>query len=149
MRAVVQRVSEARVEVAFEVVGEICGGFLVLLGVADDDGEEDASYLADKIVGLRVFEDENGKLNRSIVDVQGELLVVSQFTLLGDCRKGRRPSFSHAAGQEKAQDLYLKFAERVKAAGVRVQTGRFQAMMDVTLTNQGPVTLLLDSRKSF
>jgi D-tyrosyl-tRNA(Tyr) deacylase len=149
MRAVVERVSEARVEVDEEVVGEIGRGLLVLLGVAEDDEEEDARFLADKITGLRVFEDENGKLNRSIVDVEGEMLVVSQFTLLGDCRKGRRPSFSHAAGPEKAQELYLKFADKVKAAGVRLRTGRFQAMMDVIHTNQGPVTLLLDSRKNF
>lgn len=149
MRAVVQRVSEARVEVDEEVVSEIGGGLLVLLGVADDDSEEDALYLADKIPGLRIFEDEDGKLNRSVADVKGELLVVSQFTLLGDCRKGRRPSFSHAAGPDKAQELYLKFAERVRTTGVRVQTGQFQAMMDVSLTNHGPVTLLLDSRKSF
>jgi D-tyrosyl-tRNA(Tyr) deacylase len=149
MRAVVQRVSEARVEVDEEVVAEIGHGFLTLLGVAEDDTEEDAEWMAEKIVNLRGFEDDEGKLNRSLLDTGGEMLVVSQFTLLGDCRKGRRPSFSHAAPPEKAQDLYLKFAARVKESGVSVQTGRFQAMMDVTLVNQGPVTLLLDSRKTF
>jgi D-tyrosyl-tRNA(Tyr) deacylase len=149
MRAVVQRVREARVEVDEETVGEIGHGFLVLLGVAEDDTEEDAVYLAEKIVNLRVFEDSAEKLNRSLIDAGGAMLVVSQFTLLGDCRKGRRPSFSHAAGFEKAEDLYLKFAEKVKGFGVSVQTGRFRAMMDVVLVNQGPVTLLLDSRKLF
>lgn len=149
MRAVVQRVSEARVEVEGETVGEITRGFLVLLGVAEDDTSEDAAYLADKIVNLRVFEDEQGKLNRSLMDVSGQMLVVSQFTLLGDCRKGRRPSFSHAAAPDKAEDLYLEFSRRVKESGIFVQTGRFQAMMDVVLTNQGPVTLLIDSRKVF
>lgn len=149
MRAVVQRVSEARVEVEGEVVGRIGIGFVVLLGVADDDTEDDAHYLADKIVNLRVFEDDEGKLNRSLLDVVAELLVVSQFTLLGDCRKGRRPSFSHAAPPDQAQDLYLKFVDCARASGIEVQTGRFQAMMDVVLTNQGPVTLLLDSKKDF
>lgn len=149
MRAVVQRVSEARVEVEGEVVGRIGIGFVVLLGVADDDTEDDAHYLADKIVNLRVFEDDEGKLNRSLLDVVAELLVVSQFTLLGDCRKGRRPSFSHAAPPDQAQDLYLKFVDCARASGINVRTGRFQAMMDVVLTNQGPVTLLLDSKKDF
>ena len=149
MRAVVQRVSEARVEVDGEVVGEIGRGFLVLLGVAGDDTASDAEWLAEKIANLRVFEDEDGKLNRALVEVRGAALVVSQFTLLGDCRKGRRPSFSNAAPAELAQDLYLKLAEGLRAFGVTVQTGRFQAMMDVTLTNQGPVTLLLDSKKMF
>jgi len=149
MRAVVQRVSEARVEVDQEVVGEIGPGFLVLLGVAADDSEQDAEYLADKIVNLRVFEDEEGKLNRSLLEAKGSLLVVSQFTLYGDCRKGRRPSFSHAAPPERAQDLYLKFADKVRSHGVFIQTGRFQALMEVHLVNQGPVTLLLDSRKNF
>lgn len=149
MRAVVQRVSEARVEVDREVVGEIGPGFLVLLGVAADDSEQDAEYLADKIVNLRVFEDDEGKLNRSLLEAKGSLLAVSQFTLYGDCRKGRRPSFSHAAPPELAQDLYLKFADQVRSRGVFIQTGRFQAMMEVHLVNRGPVTLLLDSRKNF
>jgi len=149
MRAVVQRVSEARVEVDREVAGEIGPGFLVLLGVAADDSGEDAEYLADKIVNLRVFEDDEGKLNRSLLETKGGLLAVSQFTLYGDCRKGRRPSFSHAAPPELARDLYLKFADRVQSHGVFIQTGRFQAVMEVHLVNQGPVTLLLDSRKNF
>lgn len=149
MRAVVQRVSEARVEVDGEVVGEIGRGFLVLLGVSGDDAAADAEWLAEKIAHLRVFEDDDGKLNRSLVEVGGAALVVSQFTLLGDCRKGRRPSFSNAAPAELAQDLYLKLAEGLRGFGVSVQTGRFQAMMEVTLTNSGPVTLLLDSRKIF
>jgi D-tyrosyl-tRNA(Tyr) deacylase len=149
MRAVVQRVSEASVTVAGEQVSAIGPGFLVLLGVAADDTEADAEWMADKVVGLRVFEDEAGKLNRSLHEAGGELLVVSQFTLLGDCRKGRRPSFSNAAAPEPANDLYLKFARQAEARGVSVRTGRFQAMMDVKLVNQGPVTLLLDSRKIF
>ncbi len=149
MRAVVQRVSEASVTVAGEQVSAIGPGFLVLLGVAADDTEADAEWMADKVVGLRVFEDEAGKLNRSLHEAGGELLVVSQFTLLGDCRKGRRPSFSNAATPEPANDLYLKFARQAEARGVSVRTGRFQAMMDVELVNQGPVTLLLDSRKIF
>ena len=149
MRAVVQRVSEARVEVDDEIVGEVGLGFLVLLGVAGDDTEADAAGLAEKIANLRVFEDDDGKLNRSLAEVHGSALVVSQFTLLGDCRKGRRPSFSNAAPAQLAQDLYLKLAEGLRSFGVPVQTGRFQAMMDVTLTNSGPVTLLLDSKKIF
>ena len=149
MRAVVQRVSEARVEVDGEIVGEIDRGFLVLLGVAGDDTATDAAWLAEKIANLRVFEDDDGKLNWSLAEVRGAALVVSQFTLLGDCRKGRRPSFSGAAPAELAQDLYLKLAEGLRGFGIPVQTGRFQAMMDVTLTNSGPVTLLLDSKKLF
>jgi D-aminoacyl-tRNA deacylase len=148
MRAVVQRVSEARVTVANDRISEIGPGFLVLLGVSDEDNESDAAYLAEKIANLRVFEDEEGKLNRSLLDTGGAMLVVSQFTLLGDCRKGRRPSFSHAAPAEQAQRLYLRFAELVAGLGVTVATGRFQAMMDVHLVNQGPVTLLLDSKRT-
>jgi D-aminoacyl-tRNA deacylase len=149
MRAVIQRVSEARVEVDGEIVGEVGRGLMVLLGVAGDDTEADAAWLAEKIANLRVFEDDDGKLNRSVAEVRGSALVVSQFTLLGDCRKGRRPSFSNAAPAALAQDLYLKLANELRAFGIPVQTGRFQAMMDVTLTNQGPVTLLLDSKKIF
>ena len=149
MRAVIQRVSEAKVTVAQELVSEIGPGFLVLLGVADDDTDPDAAYLAEKIANLRVFEDDEGKLNRSILDTGGAVLVVSQFTLLGDCRKGRRPSFSHAAPPDLAERLYLRFVELVRALGLTVATGRFQAMMDVHLVNQGPVTLLLDSKKFF
>lgn len=149
MRAVVQRVSSASVAVEGETVAAIGRGFVVLLGVAGDDTEADAEWMAEKIVNLRVFEDDQGKLNRSLMESGGELLVVSQFTLLGDCRKGRRPSFSNAAAPEPAQDLYLKFARKAEALGVQVRTGRFQAMMDVALVNQGPVTLLLDSKKIF
>jgi D-tyrosyl-tRNA(Tyr) deacylase len=130
-------------------VAEIGRGFLVLLGVAGDDAEADADWLAEKVANLRVFEDEEEKMNRSLLDVAGAALVVSQFTLLGDCRKGRRPSFSAAAPPAAAQDLYLRFVSALKRQGVSVQTGRFQATMDVTLTNQGPVTLILDSRKLF
>jgi D-tyrosyl-tRNA(Tyr) deacylase len=149
MRAVVQRVAEANVTIEGEQVSAIGPGFLVLLGVAADDTEADAEWMAEKIVGLRVFEDEEGKLNRSLHEAGGELLVVSQFTLLGDCRKGRRPSFSNAAPPERARDLYEKFARQAEALGVKVSTGRFLAMMDVSLVNRGPVTLLLDSTKSF
>jgi D-aminoacyl-tRNA deacylase len=148
MRAVVQRVSEAKVTVAQELVGQIGPGFLVLLGVADDDTEADAAYLAEKIANLRVFEDDEGKLNRSIIDTGGAVLAVSQFTLLGDCRKGRRPSFGHAAPLDLAERLYLRFADLLRALGLTVATGRFQAMMDVQLVNQGPVTLLIDSKKT-
>lgn len=149
MRAVVQRVTEARVEVAGEIVGEIGAGFLVLLGIARDDANTDADYLAEKIVNLRVFDDDEGKMNRSLVDIGGEMLVVSQFTLYGDVRRGRRPSYSEAAEPEKANLLYEYFVERVRAFGVRVETGVFQTTMKVTLTNDGPVTILLDSRKVF
>ncbi len=149
MRAVVQRVSQASVTVAGEVVGQIGQGFLVLLGVAEGDDDRDAATLAEKIVGLRVFEDDEGKMNRSLTDADGAMLVVSQFTLLGDCRKGRRPSFVAAAPPELAQRLYETFVEHVRSAGVEVATGRFREHMDVALVNDGPVTLLLDSRKLF
>jgi D-aminoacyl-tRNA deacylase len=149
MRAVVQRVSEARVKAGDETVGEISAGFVVLLGVCDEDTEADIKYLADKIVNLRVFEDDEEKLNLSLLDTNGEMLVVSQFTLLGDCRKGRRPSFSHAAPPEKADEYYQKFCDAIKSNGIKVETGRFRAMMDVELTNHGPVTLLIDSKKDF
>lgn len=149
MRAVVQRVSSASVTVDGTVVGEIGRGFLVLLGVADDDTQDDVVYLAQKVVGLRVFEDEDGKMNRALADVGGAMLVVSQFTLLGDCRKGRRPSFIAAARPEQADALYRSFCAEVEGQGIPVQTGRFQTHMDVALVNDGPVTLLLDSRKTF
>ena len=132
-----------------QTVGEICGGLLVLLGVARDDNEADADYLADKIVKLRIFRDEEGKMNRSVLDTNGALLVVSQFTLYGDARKGRRPSYIDAAEPERANALYEYFVGRVRAHGVHVETGIFQAMMQVHLTNDGPVTILLDSRKLF
>jgi D-tyrosyl-tRNA(Tyr) deacylase len=149
MRAVVQRVTEARVEVAGEPVGEIGAGLLVLLGVARDDTRDDADYLADKTFNLRVFDDDEGKMNRSLSESGGAILVVSQFTLYGDVRRGRRPSYSDAAEPEKANQLYEYFVERVRSAGVKVETGVFQAMMKVSLTNDGPVTILLDSRKVF
>ncbi|GBC59609.1 D-tyrosyl-tRNA(Tyr) deacylase [Desulfonema ishimotonii] len=147
MRAVIQRVRESAVSVEERIVGQIGRGILVLLGVADGDTEKEADFLADKIIHLRIFEDDAGKMNRSLTDIGGELLVVSQFTLLGDCRKGRRPSFAHAAGPETANRLYEYFVSRVRETGVPVQTGRFRAMMDVRLVNDGPVTLILDSRR--
>jgi D-tyrosyl-tRNA(Tyr) deacylase len=149
MRAVVQRVARASVTVAGEVVGRIERGFLVLLGVADTDGEDDAIYLAQKVCGLRVFEDDAGKMNLSLAEVGGRVLVVSQFTLLGDCRKGRRPSFVRAARPDLAERLYRSFCAEVRGQGIEVKTGRFQEHMDVELVNDGPVTLLLDSRKEF
>lgn len=145
MRAVVQRVSRAKVIVDGEIVGEIGRGLLVLLGVAAEDAELDADYLAEKIVNLRIFEDANGKMNDSLLDTAGELLVVSQFTLYGDTRRGRRPSFVDAAPPEKANQLYEYFVERARGQIASVETGRFQAMMDVELINDGPVTIILDS----
>ncbi|HKP86156.1 MAG TPA: D-aminoacyl-tRNA deacylase [Blastocatellia bacterium] len=149
MRAVVQRVTSSSVAVGDKVVGKIGAGFLVLLGVARDDGGEDADYLAEKIANLRVFADERGKMNLSLLDAGGAMLVVSQFTLYGDTRKGRRPSYIDAADPEKANALYEYFVERVRALGIKVETGVFQAMMQVSLVNDGPVTILLDSRKQF
>ena len=148
MRAVVQRVRESRVVVDGQTVGEIGSGFLVLIGIAGTDDKKDADYLAEKIIHLRIFEDENGKMNRSLVDVKGEMLIVSQFTLLGDCCKGRRPSFVAAASPEKANELYLYFVEQVRNSGIHAETGQFRAMMDVSLVNNGPVTLVLDSRET-
>ena len=149
MRAVIQRVSRAKVTVAGEVTGEIELGLLVLLGVGQQDAEVGADYLADKTAGLRIFEDDAGKMNRSVVDVGGAVLVVSQFTLYGDVRKGKRPSFDDAARPEKARALYEHFVERIRAAGLRCETGRFQEMMQVELVNDGPVTILVDSEKKF
>jgi D-aminoacyl-tRNA deacylase len=149
MRAVVQRVTDARVEVAGEVAGGVGAGFLLLLGVGRDDTESDADYLAEKIANLRVFDDDGGKMNRSLLETGGAVLVVSQFTLYGDVRRGRRPSYSDAAEPEKANQLYETFVERLRSFGVKVETGVFQAMMKVSLTNDGPVTILLDSRKLF
>ena len=145
----VQRVSEASVRVAGELVGEIGAGLVVLLGVQVADGEADAEALADKVLNLRIFPDEAGQMNRSVLETGGGLLVVSQFTLLGDARKGRRPSFIGAARPEEADRLYLLFVERLRLSKLVVATGVFQAMMDVALVNQGPVTILLDSRKQF
>jgi D-aminoacyl-tRNA deacylase len=149
MRAVLQRVARASVEVEGQVVGRIGVGWLVLLGVAKGDIDEDADRLAEKVAGLRAFEDDAGKMNLAVADVGGSVLVVSQFTLLGDCRAGRRPSFIDAAEPLEAERLYLRFAEKVRALGLAVETGTFRADMKVELLNDGPVTLLLDSRKAF
>ena len=149
MRAVVQRVSRARVNVNQQVTGEIALGLLVLLGVGREDAEADAVYLAEKISGLRIFEDVDGKMNRSVLDVGGSVLAVSQFTLYGDVRRGKRPSFDAAAPPDQARRLYEFFVERIRAAGLRCETGRFQEMMQVELVNEGPVTILLDSGKAF
>jgi D-tyrosyl-tRNA(Tyr) deacylase len=149
MRAVVQRVSRAQVAVNGEITGQIGLGLLVLLGVGRDDTEADATYLAEKICGLRVFEDAQGKMNRSARDAGGSVLAVSQFTLYGDVRRGKRPSFDAAAPPEKARRLYEFFVEQIRAADLRCETGRFQEMMKVELVNEGPVTILLDSGKEF
>jgi D-tyrosyl-tRNA(Tyr) deacylase len=143
----VQRVSQARVSVEGQTCGEIGAGLVVLLGVAGGDRAEDARHLADKIVGLRIFEDEQRKMNLSLADVRGAMLVVSQFTLLGDCRKGRRPNFTAAAPPETAEPLYESFVAEVRKLGIEAATGRFRAHMDVHLVNDGPVTVLLDSRR--
>lgn len=149
MRAVLQRVTRASVDVNGERVGEIGKGWLVLLGVAQGDTDDDAARLADKVVHLRAFEDAQGKMNLSVAEVGGSVLVVSQFTLLGDCRAGRRPSFIEAAEPAEAERLYRGFVERIASTGLTVATGVFRAMMQVELVNDGPVTLLLDSRKAF
>ncbi len=149
MRAVVQRVSRAKVTVAGEPVGEIGTGLLVLLGVGRNDTEADADYLGEKVAGLRIFEDAEGKMNRAVGESGGAVLAVSQFTLYGDVRRGKRPSFDAAARPEQARRLYEHFVEKVRAAGLRCETGRFQEMMQVELVNDGPVTILLDSQKAF
>ena len=146
MRAVVQRVTHARVTVGQEVVGEIARGLLVLLGVAPDDTAERAAWLADKIVGLRIFGDSEGKMNLDVREIGGAVLVVSQFTLYGDCRKGRRPSFIEAAPPETAIPLYEEFVAAIRAQGIRAETGRFGAMMQVELVNDGPVTLIVEGK---
>lgn len=148
MRAVVQRVSRAKVTVDNKVIGEIGCGLLVLLGVAERDADADADYLVEKIVNLRIFEDAEDKMNLSLVDSDGEMLVVSQFTLYGDTRRGRRPSFINAARPEKANELYEYFVARARESITKVETGQFQAMMDVELVNDGPVTIILDSEKT-
>jgi D-tyrosyl-tRNA(Tyr) deacylase len=145
MRAVIQRVSQAQVSVDGECIGRIGHGLVVLLGIRSDDTQAQADYISDKIIGLRIFSDQAGKFNRSLRDVGGELLIVSQFTLYGDCRKGRRPSFIAAAGVEIALPLYEYFVERTRSHNIRVATGRFQANMAVQLVNDGPVTIILDS----
>lgn len=149
MRAVVQRVSRASVTVDGTTVGSIDHGLLVLLGVSITDSESDADYLADKIAGLRIFEDKEGKMNLSVADAGGGVLAVSQFTLYGDVRRGKRPSFDDAARPEQARKLYEYFVEKIRAAGLRCETGQFQAMMQVELVNEGPVTIMLDSTKAF
>ncbi len=149
MRAVVQRVSSAKVTVGETTTGKIERGLLVLLGIAQDDTEQDVIYTARKVIGLRIFEDDAGKMNRSLSEIGGAMLVVSQFTLYGDCRKGRRPSFIHAARPELAIVLYESFCAEVRGHGIPVELGIFQEHMDVHLVNDGPVTLLIDSRKEF
>jgi D-tyrosyl-tRNA(Tyr) deacylase len=149
MRAVVQRVSRCKVTVSGRITGEIGPGLLVLLGVGKNDNEAAADYLAEKITGLRIFEDDAGKMNLSVLDKQAAVIVVSQFTLYGDVRRGKRPSFDAAAPPEEARRLYEYFVARVRAAGLRCETGEFQATMEVELVNSGPVTILLDSEKSF
>jgi len=146
MRAVVQRVKGSSVKVDGDIVGKIDAGLLVLLGIAKEDTIQDIDYLADKIINLRIFEDEKSKMNKSLLDSGGEMLVVSQFTLLGDCSKGRRPSFTDAADPEKANQLYEKFVEKIRSYGIKVETGVFRAMMDVALINDGPVTLIVVSK---
>jgi len=148
MKAVLQRVSEARVTVEGHIVGEIEKGLVVLLGVGLEDTEKDIEYLADKIINLRIFEDENGKMNLSMQDAGGAMLIVSQFTLYGDCRKGKRPSFDKAARPEEAEMMYEKFVERCRQYNVKVETGKFQAMMNLEIHNDGPVTIVLDSNKT-
>ena len=149
MRAVVQRVSRARVTVSDEITGEIGLGLLVLLGVGAGDTRAEADYLVEKTIGLRIFEDVGGKMNLSVAEVEGALLVVSQFTLYGDARRGKRPSFDAAAPPDEARELYEYFVEKVRGAGLRCETGRFQETMQVELVNEGPVTILLDSAKGF
>jgi D-aminoacyl-tRNA deacylase len=149
MRAVVQRVSRAHVTVDTEVTGEIGVGLLVLLGVGTGDTRTEADYLVEKIIGLRIFEDAGGRMNLPVAEVGGALLAVSQFTLYGDARRGKRPSFDAAAPPEQARELYEYFVEKIRAAGLRCETGRFQETMQVELVNEGPVTILLDSGKGF
>ena len=149
MRAVIQRVSKASVTVASEITGEIGPGLLVFLGIHKDDQEQEIKWMVEKIINLRIFEDDSGKMNRSLIDTNGAMLVVSQFTLYGDCRKGRRPGYSSAAPPEMANILYQQFINTVKQKDISVASGRFQAHMDVELVNDGPVTLLIDSSKLF
>jgi len=149
MRSVVQRVKRAKVTVDNEIIGSIDHGIMLLFSVEDNDEEKDLEYMYDKVVNLRIFEDDDGKMNKSLVDVKGSILVVSQFTLHGDARKGRRPSFIAAARPEKATPLYEKFIQNMKDQGINTQTGKFGADMQVELVNDGPVTILLDSKKVF
>lgn len=149
MRAVVQRVKRGQVVVEGEVVGQIGKGYVVLLGVCREDTEADVDYMAEKVAGLRVFEDEDGKMNRSIAEAGGAVLAVSQFTLYGDVRRGRRPGFDRAGRPEQAEPLYQRFVQRLRETGLQVETGRFQTHMEVELVNDGPVTILVDSEKQF
>ena len=149
MRAVIQRVKSAQVIVNEKIIGLIGFGLLVLLGISREDNRDDADYLVEKTINLRIFDDQDGKMNRSLLDVGGEMLIVSQFTLSADCRKGRRPSFTAAADPAEAKKLYQYFIERVKEKGITVATGEFQALMEVGLINNGPVTILMDSKKVF
>ena len=149
MKAVIQRVSSAKVTTGRELLARIGKGLVILLGVAEEDGEKDKDYVADKVANLRIFDDHNGKLNLSIKNIAGEILVVSQFTLLADCRKGRRPSFAKAAQPDRANQLYKEFIEKLEESGLSVKEGRFQAKMSLELINDGPVTILLDSSKDF
>ncbi|MFD1850177.1 D-aminoacyl-tRNA deacylase [Oceanobacillus bengalensis] len=146
MRAVIQRAKDANVSVNEKIVGQIDDGFVILLGVTHEDNEEDINYLVNKIIHLRVFEDENGKMNDSLIDVNGSVLSISQFTLYADTKKGRRPSFTQAAKPDFANQLYEEFNEKLKNQGIQVETGQFGAMMNVQLTNVGPVTLIIDSK---
>jgi D-tyrosyl-tRNA(Tyr) deacylase len=149
MRAVVQRVSRAEVRVEGQLVGRIAGGFVVLVGIGSEDSREAGEWLAEKIVHLRVFDDDTGKMDRSLLETSGAVLCISQFTLYGDCRKGRRPSYERAAPPEAARVLYESFVAALRSHGVHVETGEFRAMMEVELVNDGPVTLLLDSERLF
>jgi len=149
LRAVVQRVSSSKVEVDGVIIGEINKGINVLIGISKEDTEEDLKYIKEKIVNLRIFEDENSKMNLSLLDIGGEILVISQFTLYGDCRKGRRPNFMKAEGGEKAEKLYNAFIELLRETSLKVETGKFGADMKVDIQNDGPVTLLLESNKNF
>lgn len=146
MKLLIQRVKNAKVEIAGSVVGQIQKGLLVLLGIANTDTVKDIDFFVEKMINLRIFEDDAGKMNLSLMDIKGELLIVSQFTLYADCKKGRRPSFTDAGAPEFANDMYKKFVQRCRDGGVTVQTGEFGADMDVTLTNWGPVTIMLDSK---
>ena len=149
MRAVVQRVTSSEVSVDGKVIGEIGAGFNVLIGISKDDTLEDLQYIKDKIINLRVFSDENDKMNLSLLDIKGEILAISQFTLYGDCRKGRRPNFMEAKGGNEAKELYDEFIELLKTSGLKVETGEFGADMKVEIHNDGPVTLVLDSKRNF
>ena len=149
MRAVLQRVTNAEVKVDGEIIGSVGKGILIFLGVSDDDTEKDLQYIADKMINLRIFEDENGKMNLSVRDIQGELLIVSQFTLYGDCRKGRRPSFDKAGKPDFANEMYEKFIKYCSDSGLKTEHGKFGADMKVSLLNDGPVTIMLDSTKLY